>query len=419
MARKPGIFRNVPHTGETLCITEAIKSGFNTRRTQWCNFAQGEPEVSQFQDAPSRLSWITLETHDHESSPVGGSDELRDLIAQYYNQLYREDLDSKYKKENVSVAPGGRVALSRILNALGDGKIGYRNPDCPSYPHLLQNHEYRLKQVPLQASPDKGFCVDLAQIEKHVSGKKLSSFLMSNPCNPTGQIMSGTELKKLVTIGRKHKCVMIMDEVYSHYVFGLEGEEGDRPLSVAPFVRNVDRDPILIVDGLGKGWRYPGWRLSWIVGPPKLIEAVNNVAHYFDGGASVPAQRLAIKALEEGRSQQERTRGLQVFTEKRSILTEKFQELGMKCVEEPCGTFYVWADIRGLPKGLNNADKFFRRALEEKLIVIPGKHFDLNPANKTSASKELKNWVRFSFAPSTTSLSMGVETLAAMIESAG
>ena len=101
------------------------------------------------------------------------------------------------------------------------------------------------------------------------------------------------------------------------------------------------------------------------------------------------------------------------------MLTEKFQELGMKCVEEPCGTFYVWADIRGLPKGLNNADKFFRRALEEKLIVIPGKHFDLNPANKTSASKELKNWVRFSFAPSTTSLSMGVETLAAMIESAG
>ena len=88
MAKKPGIFRNVPHAGETLCITEAIKSGFNTRRTQWCNFAQGEPEVSQFQDAPSRLSWITLETHDHESSPVGGSDELRDLIAQYLSLIH-------------------------------------------------------------------------------------------------------------------------------------------------------------------------------------------------------------------------------------------------------------------------------------------------------------------------------------------
>ncbi len=418
MARKSGIIRKVALMGETQVISEAVKNGFNTRRTQWCNFAQGEPEVSQFQGAPSRLSWITLETHDHESSPVGGSDELRDSIAQYYNHLYREDLDSKYKRENISVAPGGRIALSRILNVLGEGKIGYRNPDCPTYPLLLENHVNRLKQFPLQGSPDKGFCVDIPQIEKHVSGKKLNSFLMSNPCNPTGQVMSGTELKKLVTVGRKNKCVMIMDEAYSHYVFGGE-EEQQQPLSVVPFVRNVDRDNVLIVDGLGKGWRYPGWRLSWIVGPPKLIEAVNKVAHYFDGGTSVPAQRLAMKALEESRSQQERTRGLQVFKEKRSILTTKFQELGIKYVQEPCGTFYVWADIRGLPKGLNNADKFFRRALEEKLIVIPGKYFNLTPENKTAASKELKNWVRFSFAPSTTSLSTGIETLATMIESAG
>ena len=122
MPRKSKIIRDVPITGEALVMQEAIKNGFNNRRTQWCNFSQGQPEVSQFQNAPTRLSWITLETHDHESSPVAGSDDLRDSIAEYYNRMYREDLDSRYKRENVSVAPGSRVALSRVLNALGDGK---------------------------------------------------------------------------------------------------------------------------------------------------------------------------------------------------------------------------------------------------------------------------------------------------------
>ena len=66
MAKKVMTFRKIPRMGETQVISEALSSGFNTRRPQWCNFAQGQPEVSQFQDAPSRLSWITLETHDHE-----------------------------------------------------------------------------------------------------------------------------------------------------------------------------------------------------------------------------------------------------------------------------------------------------------------------------------------------------------------
>ncbi len=417
MAKKVSTFRNILHTAESQIKLEAIKSGFNTRRTQWCNFAQGQPEVSQFQDAPSRLSWITLETHDHEASPVAGSDELRDVIAEYYNRLYREDAPTKYRKENVSVVPGSRVALSRILTALGEIRIGHRNPESPLYQHLLDEHRSRVTPVPLHADPSKGFSVELKELEKHIAGKKCSAFLMSNPCNPTGQIFSGQELKKLVAISRKNRCTMIMDEVYSHYVFGLEGEDARNPLSIAPFIKNVERDPILIVDGLGKGWRYPGWQLSWILGPPKVIETINQVAEFLDGGASVPAQRLAIKALEMERSDQERMKGIEVFAQKRSIVTKKLESLGMKCAEEPCGTFYVWADISCLPKGLNNADKFFRRGLEDKLISMPGRYFNLCPGDKNPASKNLKNWVRFSFAPSITNLEMGVEKLAEMVES--
>ena len=40
------------------------------------------------------------------------------------------------------------------------------------------------------------------------------------------------------------------------------------------YVEDVDRDPVVLVDGLTKNWRYPGWRVTWTLGPKKVIEAI-------------------------------------------------------------------------------------------------------------------------------------------------
>ena len=45
-------------------------------------------------------------------------------------------------------------------------------------------------------------------------------------------------------------------------------------VSAASQVEDVDRDPVIIVDGLTKNWRYPGWRISWTLGPKEVIHAI-------------------------------------------------------------------------------------------------------------------------------------------------
>ncbi len=54
----------------------------------------------------------------------------------------------------------------------------------------------------------------------------------------------------------------------------------------------------MILDGLTKNWRYPGWRVTWTVGPRRVIEALASAGSFLDGGGSRPLQRAAVPLLE-------------------------------------------------------------------------------------------------------------------------
>ncbi len=151
------------------------------------------------------------------------------------------------------------------------------------------------------------------------------------------------------------------------------------------------------------------------VGPSDIIENIDRAASAIDGGPSLPAQRLAIKALEPSRADQETEAVRNVFLRKRDLMLQELRTMGIECEHEPSGTFYVWADIGGLPKSFNDADEFFRAALEKKVLTVPGRFFDVNPGGIKSVNKDLKKWVRFSFGPPEANVRMGVERLAEML----
>ena len=62
-----------------------------------------------------------------------------------------------------------------------------------------------------------------------------------------------------------------------------------------PMLMMSKRDPVIIVDGLTKNWRYPGWRISWTLGPKAVIEAIASAGSFLDGGANHPFQNAAAQ----------------------------------------------------------------------------------------------------------------------------
>jgi len=406
----------MPYMGVAQAMVDAAELGYRSGRPDWCNLSQGQPDVGRIEGAPSRLTWITLEPHDHSYGPAGGIDELREAVANHYNRLYRTGEDSKYKKENVSIASGGRLMLSKIFATFDTISMGYKFPDSASYHDLFTQHMDRVTPVPVQTGPDESFHLEPARLAKAMAAKKLKAFLISNPCNPTGDLIQNAELKAYLAAARKNKCTLVMDESYSHFIYGEDGAPGSGPVSAAAYVRNVEKEPVLIVDGLSKSFRYPGWRLSWAVGPSSVIQNLERAATGFDGGPSLPAQRLAIKALDPERADEETIAVRRLFAKKRNTMLEGLEAIGIRCERPPLGTFYVWADLTGLPKPLNDADGFFKAALERKVVIIPGRFFDVNPGKTHPPMKELKKWVRFSFGLSEDKISTGLERLGEMVE---
>jgi len=417
LAKKQPTFRDVPYMGVIWVVAEAVKLGFRNGHPDWCNLGQGQPEIGPIQGAPTRLTWITLEPRDQAYGPVGGIDELKQAVADHYNRLYRQDSKSRYKKKNVTIASGGRLMLSRIFAALGEVPVGYQVPDYTAYEDMLDYHSYRLKPVPVPTTPADGFKLSSEALGKAMTKGKLRAFIMSNPCNPTGQVIMDAELEAYVNVARKQKCALIFDEFYSHFIYGEGGEVADGPVSAAQYVRDVEEDQVLLVDGLTKSFRYPGWRLGWALGPSDIIENIDRAASAIDGGPSLPAQRLAIKALDPERADQETEAVRNVFVRKRNLMLEGLRAMGIKCEHEPSGTFYVWADIGGLPKPFNDADAFFRAALEKKVLTVPGRFFDVNPGGIKPPMKDLEKWVRFSFGPPEAKVRMGLERLEEMLQS--
>jgi hypothetical protein len=208
---------------------------------------------------------------------------------------------------------------------------------------------------------------------------------------------------------------LLLDEFYSHFIYTAEGRPARGPVSAAAYVEDPDRDPVLLFDGLTKSFRYPGWRVGWVLGPPAMVDALGRTASSIDGGPSRIVQRAALQALEPARADRE-TRALrEVFVRKRNLMVERLRAMGIRFVREPLSTFYCWASLDRLRPPFDDAMTFFRRALERKVMTVPGEFFDVNPGKYRRGPSPYRKWMRFSFGPPMENMVQGLDRLEEML----
>lgn len=393
---RPSAFRAVPRTGVIYVTVEAQRAGFRPDDPEWCNLGQGQPETGPLPGAPPRLSNVAVATNDQEYAPIAGIWEAREAVAGLYNDLFRRGMPSKYSAENVAISGGGRVSIMRACAAIGQIHLGHFLPDYTAYTELLEVFR-RFTPIPILLDPERGYDFPVAELEREISGRGLGALLVSNPSNPTGKAILGAELAAWVGVARSLDCTLLLDEFYSHYLWS----GADALMSAAAYVEDVERDPVVIFDGLTKNWRYPGWRVTWTLGPSRVIEAIASAGSFLDGGGSRPLQRAALEVLTADHARAEADAIRKAFGVKRSRLVDGLRALGVKLEREPEGTFYVWGNLEALPPPLDTGEGLFRAALGEKVIVVPGTFFDVDPGQRrVGRSARFRHHARFSFGPS-------------------
>ncbi len=428
------MFRPVPRTGVIYVMAEAGKRGFRYGHPQWCNLGQGAPETGELPGCAPRLTSAELDPESSEYAPVAGLWELREAVAALYNHRYRRGMGSRYSAENVAIAAGGRVALTRLATSLGRVNLGHLLPDYTAYEELLDVFR-AFVPIPIVLHERDGFRLSPEVLREAIVGSGLGAILLSNPCNPTGRLIAGEDLRRWVTTAGKLGCALIVDEFYSHFIYGPpglrhfvhgpSGLRGELPRSVSAcaWVEDVDADPVVVVDGLTKNWRYPGLRLSWTVGPKAVIERVSSAGSFLDGGAPHCLQRAALPLLEPELADREAAAIQAAFSGKRELMLERLAGMGIGVAGSedggPEGAFYCFADLRNLPEPLSDGMAFFRKALEREVITVPGQFFDVDPGKRRDhIASRLSGFVRLSFGPEREQVERGLTRLAELVAGA-
>lgn len=175
---------------------------------------------------------------------------------------------------------------------------------------------------------------------------------------------------------------------------------------------------MIIIDGLTKRFRLPGWRIAWLIGPKEFISALGSCGSYLDGGANVPFQEAAVKMLEPSLVHSEMVALQTHFLHKRDYVIGRLRGMGFPVKDVPTSTFYVWLDLSCLQDlGIGDGLNFFQACLEERVIVVPGIFFDLNPAKRRDLfDSPCHHFVRLSYGPKMEVLEKGLDGMERVIK---
>ncbi|MDQ2993398.1 MAG: pyridoxal phosphate-dependent aminotransferase [Pseudomonadota bacterium] len=405
-------FRTVPKTGVIYVMDKAETFGYTAGNAEWANLGQGAAETGEIPECAPRLIDVPQSMQMYEYSSVNGIKDLRVAVADLYNHRYRQGKASQYTYENVAISSGGRAGLTRIVASLGQINLGHFIPDYTAYEELLDLFR-NIIPIPIMLDPANGFRANAELLRERITGMGLGAILFSNPCNPTGEVVCGENLAQCVEVIRQLHSCLIIDEFYSHYHFDAINHH---PISAAAYVEDVNSDQVIIIDGLSKNWRYPGLRVSWTVAPKEVIQAVSSAASFLDGGSNHPMQRAIIPLLTKEIAETE-TRAIQLhFQQKRKLVLQRLIDMGFVLHNDPQGGFYAFVSLENMPESLRDGRKFFKKALEYKVICVPGEFFDVDPGKRRSHfPSRLSHYIRISYGPPLAEVLRGLDALQRLV----
>ena len=162
-----------------------------------------------------------------------------------------------------------------VLTRSGNAYLGFFIPDYTAYNEMLGLFK-NFAAIPIPLLREDGYHIHAENIAAEIA-RGTSVILTSNPRNPTGRTLTNPELDQVQDICRD-RATLIMDEFYGGYNYTSDCD--GTVVSAADNIDDVDEDDVLIIDGLTKRFRLPGWRVAWIVGPKEFIKAIGSCGSY-------------------------------------------------------------------------------------------------------------------------------------------
>ena len=309
---------------------------------------------------------------------------LREAIAGFYAQRYGLSIDPG----RILITPGGSGALLLASSLLVDPGKHWLLAD-PGYPcnrHFLRLVEASAQLVPV--GPQERYQLTAKHVERHWNSDTVGA-LVASPANPTGTLLSRTELAGLSAAIKARNGHLVVDEIYHGLTYGCD----------ATSVLEVD-DDAFVLNSFSKYFGMTGWRLGWLVAPQAAVPHLERLAQNLYISAPSMAQHAALACFEPETLAILEARRAE-FARRRDYLLPALRELGFSIAVEPEGAFYLYANISAFG---GDAFSFCQHFLEtEHVAFTPGLDFGRHLAT---------HHVRFAYTQSLPRLEQAVERIA-------
>lgn len=317
----------------------------------------GEPDFKTPDKIRNKAISVLQDQKIKYTSNKGNMDLLNEIskyLAQKINVRYDPDCE-------IMATVGGSEAIDIGVRSLinpGDEVI-IIEPNFVSYRPIVEMSGGNI--VEISTCIENGFRLNPNDLEDAITSKT-KLLILSFPNNPTGAIMSRSDLSKIVDIIQKTNIVVISDEIYAELTYG------QKHVSIAEFDGMKART--LIVSGFSKAFAMTGWRLGYAAGPREIISQMIKLHQYTIMCAPTISQIAAVEALRFCDEDVYLMR--KEYNKRREYVVNQLKEMGLNCFE-PLGAFYVFPDIRSTHM---SSDEFCERLLEsEKVAVVSGRVF--------------------------------------------
>ena len=320
----------------------------------------GEPDFTTPWHISESAIYAIEHGYTHYSSNAGIL-ELRELICQYYQTRYGVG----YAPEDCIVTVGASEAIDLALRAIlepGDEVI-VPAPSYVSYsPGVMMSGG-----IPI-AAPTKAerACKITPETIESLITPKTKAIIIPYPNNPTGAILTKSELEHIARVLEKTEVLVISDEIYSELTYGR------RHVSIASIPSMKERT--IVINGFSKAFAMTGWRLGYILADRRLVKQMLKIHQYVIMCASSMSQYAGIEALKKGLSDDFSAveKMVREYDRRRKYVLARLQAMGLPCFE-PEGAFYAFPEIKGT--GLTS-EEFCTRLLREKSVaMVPGPAF--------------------------------------------
>jgi aspartate aminotransferase len=325
----------------------------------------GEPDFATPEHVKN-AAHAALDANFTKYTPSAGVMELREAVC----HRYRLDYGVEIKPEEVIITAGAKQALYNTAMALyepGDEVITH-GPYWPSIGDQIKLADAR--PVVVQTHMEDGFTIKAAPIIEAIT-PRTKAIIVNSPCNPTGALISETEMAAIADAAKARGIWVVVDFTYEKLIY----EPVAHNLIKVLFDRM--RDKTVICSAASKAYAMTGWRCGWAIAPKEVIAQCNIVQGHSTSNISSITQKAGIAALTG--PQDGVTLMLNEYRKRRDAVHAGLTADSRIVCVKPGGAFYLFPYIADLlsPNGIKSSAEFAEALLKDvSVAVTPGEGFD-------------------------------------------